>query len=427
MMNEIEIKMFPASYGDSFLVTCKGEKQTHILIDMGFKGTYNKTIKKELKEISKEGGKLSLLVFTHVDEDHILGGIKFLEENGDVNSPKVIEVDEIWHNSYKHLQFEKKKLLQEKEEMKESSEEMLTKIIQKGHGKENGVKEVSDISFEQAWTLVGALGKNGYTDRWNKTFNNQAVSVEKSDNTLRIVSINDEVKITILSPDEKKLKELDKAWESKLVELGFKDKIESNELMEDAFEIYMANFVDSKKKSRKVKKVSGEVDIDAIANQDFEPDHKPVNGSSIAFILELGEKKILFLGDSHSETIEQYLKEILTKSGQERMYFDAVKISHHGSKHNTSKELLNLIETKNYIISTNGRGKNFYHPDIETLYRIISINKEKKKKIIFNYKPTRLFNRINNQELQDNYNFEIEYTNDSTKGVINETTKIIIK
>ncbi|WP_242264110.1 MBL fold metallo-hydrolase [Bacillus cereus group sp. BfR-BA-01400] len=426
MMNEIEIKMFPASYGDSFLVTCKGEKRTHILIDMGFKSTYDKTIKKELKDISKEGGKLSLLVFTHVDEDHILGGIKFLQENGDVNSPKVIEVDEVWHNNYKHLQFEKKKLLKEKEELKESSEEILTKIINKGHGKEKGVKEVSNISFEQAWTLVGALCQNGYTDRWNKTFQNQAVSVVKNDNTLRTISINDEVKITILSPDEKKLNELDKAWESRLAELGFKDKVESTELMEDAFEIYMANFVENKKKSRKVRQVSGEeIDIDAIANQEFEPDCKPVNGSSIAFILELGEKKVLFLGDSHSETIEKHLKEILASSSQEKMHFDAVKISHHGSKHNTSKALLDLIDTDTYIISTNG--KSFNHPDIETLYRIITSNKEKTKKIIFNYKPIRLFNKINNQELKNKYKFEIEYTNDLAEDIINEITKISIK
>ncbi len=425
-MNEIEIKMFPASYGDSFLVTCKGEKHTHILIDMGFKSTYDKAIKKELKEISKEGGKLSLLVFTHVDADHILGGIKFLEENGDVVSPKIIEVDEIWHNNYKHLQFEKKQKLKEKKEMEDSSKEILTRIVNKGHGKEIGVKELSNISFEQAWTLVGALCKNGYTDRWNKTFQHQAVSVLKEGNTLRTLSINDEVKITILSPDEKKLNELDEAWESRLIELGFKDKVESNELMEDAFEIHMANIIENKRKSRKVRPVSGEeIDIDAIANQEFETDRKPVNGSSIAFILELGKKKVLFLGDSHSETIEQYLKEILANSNQEKIYFDAVKISHHGSKHNTSKALLDLIDTDTYIISTNG--KSFNHPDIETLYRIITSNKEKKKKIIFNYKPVRLFNKINNQELKNKYKFEIEYTNDLAEDIINEITKISIK
>jgi beta-lactamase superfamily II metal-dependent hydrolase len=425
-MGKLEIKMFPASYGDSFLVSCHGKKKTNILIDMGFKSTYDNVIKKELVNLNQLGEKISLLVFTHIDEDHILGGIKFLEENGHADSPNIIEVEEVWHNSYRHLQFDKKNNLEEGE-LDESSLEVLSKIIGQGHGREHGVRSLTDISFLQGSTLASLLLKNGYSHRWNKSFNHKAVKVSIDSEELKTVTINEEVKLTLISPDSEKLDALDKAWRNKLIELGFKDKIYSNNIVDDAFEIYMANMNNRKNVARRLSQISGkELDFEAIANQKFEPDKKEINGSSISFILEFENKKILFLGDSHSDTVEKYLLALLSKTKKEKLYFDAVKISHHGSKHNTSKELLNLIEADKYLISTNGKGKNFKHPDLETLLRIITSKTEKKKLILFNYKPIHLYDQINNQEMKQKYNYELEFTNDLSMSITNEITYIRI-
>jgi beta-lactamase superfamily II metal-dependent hydrolase len=49
-----------------------------------------------------------------------------------------------------------------------------------------------------------------------------------------------------------------------------------------------------------------------------------------------------------------------------------MKVSHHGSSNNTNKELLELIKTDNYIISTNSDMHNL--PDKRTLARIIDYN-----------------------------------------------------
>lgn len=46
----IEIKMFPASYGDSFLISCIGDTNTHIMVDMGFSTTYDNYISKEIQK-----------------------------------------------------------------------------------------------------------------------------------------------------------------------------------------------------------------------------------------------------------------------------------------------------------------------------------------------------------------------------------------
>jgi hypothetical protein len=60
---------------------------------------------------------------------------------------------------------------------------------------------------------------------------------------------------------------------------------------------------------------------------------------------------------------------------------DAVKVAHHGSKHNTSETLLKLIKSHTYLISTNG--DQFEHPDKECIARIIRFGEP--TNIYFNY------------------------------------------
>ena len=92
------------------------------------------------------------------------------------------------------------------------------------------------------------------------------------------------------------------------------------------------------------------------------------NKSSIAFLFEYENFKILFLGDSDPRVITQSLSE-LGYSEDRKLKLDVCKISHHASRHNTTNDLIKMIECSNYIISskhtTNGR------PSKECLSRII--------------------------------------------------------
>lgn len=103
----------------------------------------------------------------------------------------------------------------------------------------------------------------------------------------------------------------------------------------------------------------------------FEEDETIANGSSIAFIAEIEGKKMLFLGDAHNKTICESLQ-TLNYSTDSKLKVEFVKVSHHGSKYNTSCMLLEMIETNHYLISTNGN----YHglPDKRTIARILSTN-----------------------------------------------------
>ena len=91
----MKIIILPALNGDCILV----EFQTshYILIDGGYVDTYENYLFPTLKELEAQGGKLDVVVVTHIDGDHISGIIRLLED-------MPIGIGEIWYNGYRHIQ-----------------------------------------------------------------------------------------------------------------------------------------------------------------------------------------------------------------------------------------------------------------------------------------------------------------------------------
>lgn len=101
---------------------------------------------------------------------------------------------------------------------------------------------------------------------------------------------------------------------------------------------------------------------------EFEGAVSLTNKSSIAFLFEFEGKKLLLLGDAEAATIEKSLLR-LGYSRENRLKVDYCKIAHHASKHNTSKELIEMIDCRDYIISTQRTTQG--RPSKECLSRII--------------------------------------------------------
>jgi hypothetical protein len=117
-----------------------------------------------------------------------------------------------------------------------------------------------------------------------------------------------------------------------------------------------------------------------IENDIFSPDKSIHNGSSIAILLKWNGKIFLFLGDAFDKTITKSLKK-LGYTSKNKCSVEIVKLSHHGSKANTSSELIELIDCSTYVISTNGEQHGL--PDKTCLSRIIKLNNN--PLLLFNY------------------------------------------
>ena len=383
----VTIEVFPALMGDCFLISFGEDQKTHILIDGGMITTYKTYLKPRLIELAKKGEVLSLVIVSHIDADHIAGILELIKENGDADNPRIIPIQEIWHNSYRHIQFRAKG----NKKINLFEEEILKSIVRNGLPK--GSEELKQpVSAEQGSSLASLLLKGKYP--WNLSFNSQAIVAGSSK-----IEIFNQVMITVLSPNKCNLEDLEKHWFNKLNSMRYGFKFAEDELFDDAFEFLL---VQEKKSQLKVRKIAEKRDILALASEKFVEDTVLTNRSSIAVIIEYREYKLLFMGDAVPSVLLQ--KNELIRHNEDQHYFDLIKIAHHGSASNTSQELLNVFKGTNYLLSTNGTHG---HPDIETIARIITTNKNQKKKLIFNY-PIILPGNFYEPKLMEEFKFQIE-------------------
>ena len=321
-------RLLHANSGDAIHLRTKDEEGNYcnILIDGGTSDTYSyknkkgKVVDGELKSliecIRNQNEHIDLLVLTHVDCDHIGGILKWIEKDSDAKNL----VKRVWFNSGR--------LISEYFNQKEIEENLLN-IKDSSYS--------SNTSIPQGATFEDFIEKNNIWDR-------------------RILKSKDEInmfglKFTILSPPENKLQLLLHKWKK---EASIFDTSRVND-----YSLSLSELINS---------------------DSFKEDDSIHNGSSIAFVVEKQEKKILFLGDAHPQTIIDSLIS-LGYSQENPLKVDFLKLSHHGSKANTSIELLNLIQSERFFISSNGG--QYQLPDKRCLARIIK--SKKAPKLYFNY------------------------------------------
>lgn len=347
-----EINILPAYNGDSILIkTYEGNNnEIIILIDGGTPSTFEYSIKKQLKEISK----IDLLVLTHIDNDHI-GGLINLFKNSLI---KEIDIEEIWYNQ-PDLEFYESK-----------SEKALISVTQ----------------AEDLKALIREKKKDAII---------KEITTEN-----RIINFK-EIEFTILSPTPE--------IKDSLYEVWFKERTISNEIEHKSL---ISTTTTSYSKS-----------FEELNKIDFNPEksinNDVFNSSSISFILKCFDISILLLADSRAELISDNLK-TLGFSETNPFKVDFVKISHHGSLNNTSQELLSLIKSNNYVISTNGGTSNHKQPSRETIARIVR-KKSRNDEILniyTNYSLESIKSRIGEFINADDFNvgnWKIEHKNTFTK------------
>ncbi len=371
--------MFPAKNGDAFLVSCYGESNVNILIDLAYSHTYRNYVRPVLRKMKENNESLELMVVTHIDKDHIAGAISFLEENGNSEAPNVIKVKEIWHNSYRHLSISQQR-----------------KVDYIERDSDNRVP----VSGKQGSRLAGHIYLNGYN--WNGLYNGNAVSYKKSPISLG----NGEVKLTVLSPTDIELKDLERVWSKELHRTFPGVPLTSDKCFDDAVE-YVSEYLKPKGFENYRKNISTTGSLRKLSESKFFEDSDEINASSITFILEHQGNRMLFLGDCPPSIIIRQLRSLHSDT-ELPIYFDLIKISHHGSQFNTNLDLLNMIDSRKYLISTNGSGHG--HPDVETLARIVARESNFTRCLYFSY-PTPAATSFNRDEWKNEYKYEIYFPN----------------
>lgn len=331
----IKVKMLPARHGDCLWVEYGQDSDINrILIDGGPVSTWP-ALKKQIGNMPAGDKAFELIVLTHVDADHVEGLVRLFAEK-----PLPISVDNVWFNGWRQMK--------------------------KHHGL------LGPVQGEFLSTLL--VDRVPYA--WSP---DDPVIAVKTRGNLPVQKLDGGMILTILSPNVPKLELMAKTWEKSVRGVGLRPgDLEAAWLK-----------LSSKKKFLPRKGLLGVTDeLDSLLEKQFRPDSSRANGSSIAFLAEYAGKSVLFLGDAHPAVITDSIERLCKQRGIDHLPVNAVKISHHGSKGNTTKALLNCIDSKRFLISTNG--DQFDHPDKECIARII--DSAPNSTLYFNYKST--FNKF---------------------------------
>jgi beta-lactamase superfamily II metal-dependent hydrolase len=327
----MKINVLQVGHGDAIVVeTCVGDDTFRILIDGGPANCFEdkkgprKTpgaLKTVLDGMVSRGEVFNLTILTHVDDDHIGGLLRACEDE----KYRPIIFQDVWFNSGRIIAQSLKM---------EAPPESVIKINDRSHPL---------TSIAQGVDFDKLLQKYCKSPRQLRVVTGQKIKIKHG-------------AITILSPTEDQLERLLVKWE----------KEEPGSLTSAGKRDYGCS-------------------LDELLKGDvFVEDVSVHNASSIAFLLEAGGAKALFLADALPSTICQSLHK-LGYSAANPLEVSVCKLAHHGSKANTSSELLSLIRAEKFIVSTNGLRHGL--PNKATIARISAASRC--SNVLFNYSNVR--------------------------------------
>lgn len=216
---------------------------------------------------------------------------------------------------------------------------------------------------------------------WNDAFGGGAVVVPRGGD-LPVVELPG-LRITLLSPARAQLSQLGTKWPRILAEVDADLSVERPP-------------PDTLRGERDDRSIG----LHRLVRRAFEPDRSVANASSIAFVAEDDDGgRVLLAGDADAATLAAALRR-LAGDGGSRYPVDLCKVPHHGSRHNMSSELLDLLDCRHWLISTSGA--RFGHPGREAMARIVC--RPEPATVWFNYhSPTT--EEYADPELGDRYGF----------------------
>lgn len=245
------LEMLPAAQGDALWIEYGDPQRPRCLLIDG--GPPSRVTRERLRERIAErsgpgGGKLELIVVTHIDSDHIAGVLNLLEDRDAALAP-----GDVWFNGWQHL-------------------------------------PADLLGAKQGEALSGAIRRRRFP--WNAAYSETAVVVP-DEGPLPTVELADGMVLTLLSPTRAKLAALRPVWKREVEKAGLVPGI---------------GVVEPPGEPDKL----GErpLDPEELAAEPFQPDDSEANGASIAFLAEHDGKRLLLTGDAHADILVASLQRL---------------------------------------------------------------------------------------------------------------------
>ena len=354
----LKLQMLPAGCGDClWLEYGKGAAKRYVIIDGGLTDTAT-ALRQRIDKARRERGvdtlDIELLVVTHIDNDHILGIIDLLKEE----TPG-LRVKDIWFNGRPQLMGlpTPPRSGRRKRRATADGPADLMGGADDGDDADEDELDASDAAAPvSAADLLGPQQGDQLSQvlaardlPWNKhaLWKGGAVMIPDS-GSLPSVKLAGNLKLTVLGPTIERLYKLCTVWV---------DVLGGNEGNADA----------------------GAGPDDLLGRRDAWPpvwkdgegrDPSAANGSSIMLLAEFDGHALLLSGDGYAPDIAAAIERVRAERHHAAPFpLDAFKLSHHGSENNLTRDVLEGIDCRRFIVSTNGTVH--HHPDHQALLRIL--------------------------------------------------------
>lgn len=234
---------------------------------------------------------------------------------------------------------------------------------------------------------------------WNAAFDEEPI-VAMPDEVFPVAELEGGMKLTVLTPTPERMRKLAAEWEKVLEQEGLDS--------EDQFKTL--------EKLATVKKLQPDalgINVEKIAEAEAREDSTVANGSTISLLAEYDGKSALLTGDVWAPVLKDALVRLNRERGTSRVALDVVKVPHHGSVANMSRELLEQLRCKRYLFSSNG--SRYGHPDKAGVARVIHWGGSRLK-LYFNYRSE--FNELwDDDSLRDEYGYAAFYPDHGDEGL----------
>lgn len=325
----LTLQLLPAREGDAIWVRWGSPDAPYqMLIDMGTQETGTE-LRERISTLPEDQRSFELIVVTHIDRDHIGGLLSCLV---DAEPLPGFTAKDFWFNGFAHL---------------------------------DGLKpqgEFESMGAVQGERLSHWLGKQN----WNKLFAGGPVCCE-SNLPLPHRDFEGGMRLTVLGPTSRRLSELKSVWR-KEVEAALKKTQQST-----------AGEGLERMGTSSPRTLENKAALAHLAEQQLARDNSPANASSIALLLEYQDTRILLAGDAFSTDLKESVQ--LISPGQP-LELTAFKVPHHGSRRNLCKALIESVNCRCWLISTDG--SRFQHPDDQAVARILIHSKHRPATVGFN-------------------------------------------
>ncbi|MEJ2374585.1 MAG: hypothetical protein P8Y71_03905 [Pseudolabrys sp.] len=334
----VTLEALNALYGDCLLLRYpgSGNRERLWIIDGGPRSAtvdgkrltvWKDVLLPRIKEINANAPvPVALGMVSHIDDDHINGMQKLTDAliSAGPGNPPAVKFSRFWFNSFDDLVGPKPAGLPQ-----EAATTSLQSLVS---GSIPGIKDdhakLIMESVAQGVSLADDIGTLQLKD--NKPING-LVMAEKGQQKYNIEGAI----VTVIGPLKKRVEKLRKDWEKAL-----------------------------KKKTKKARQAA----LQELFLPDKKLDSSVPNLSSIVVLVEVGGRKLLLTGDANGHDVVTGWKQLGLGNGLVQL--DVLKMPHHGSIRNTTKDLLTFFRADHYVFSANGKYDNPDPPAVEAVVKL---------------------------------------------------------